>query len=232
MPLKDYHLLKQLLAQVEEFEHLRQAGSPAADLPAFAAWLHARTAVPTATPTATPTAVRGPVTSYSRAEVKPEAYIMKLVISLYRYGRSYIRQALAGTPLLTPDDFAYLVNVFSQGPISKTALITYNVHEKPSGNEVIKRLLARELVQEQPHPTDRRSKLLTITEAGRQVLFGVFGRMEQASQLVAGDLTLPERTQLRQLLQKLDDFHQPIYAARPAGFQELLTWLPPTPGQQ
>ena len=223
----NYTLLKQLLEQAEEFEHLRPATAPAADLASFAAWLHGRTA----TPSATPTAVRGPVTAYSRADVKSEAYLVKLVISLYRYGRSYIRQALAGTPLLTPDDFAYLAGVLGQGPISKTALIVHTVHEKPSGNEVIKRLLARELVQEQPHATDGRSKLLTVTDAGRQVLFGVFGRMEQAAQLVAGNLTLAERAQLLHLLQKLDAFHQPIYAARPADFQELLTWLPPAPEQ-
>ena len=219
----NYPLLKQLLEQAEEFEGQRPAGSPADDLATFAAWLHERTAPPTA--------VRGPVAAYSRADVKPEAYIVKLVISLYRYGRSYIRQALAGTPLLTPDDFAYLAGVLGPGPISKTALIVHHVHEKPSGNEVIKRLLARELVQEQPHATDGRSKLLTVTDAGRGVLFGVFGRMEQASQLVAGNLTLPERAQLLHLLQKLDAFHQPIYAARPKDFQELLAWLPPAPGQ-
>ncbi|MBC6699127.1 MarR family winged helix-turn-helix transcriptional regulator [Hymenobacter puniceus] len=214
----NYSLLKELLEQAEEFERLRPTGSAPADIKTFAAWLHGHTAAPKA--------ARGPSAPLSVPGMTPEAEIGKLLLFLTRYARSYIRQGLAGTPLLTPDDFAYLATVLGHQPLSKTELIARNVHEKPSGNEVIKRLLARGLVQEQPHATDRRSKLLTITETGQGVLFEVFGRMEQASQLIAGNLTAPERAQLLYLLQKLDAFHQPIYANRPAGFQELLQWLP------
>ncbi len=114
--------------------------------------------------------------------------------------------------------------------MSKTDVIARNVHEKASGTEVIKRLLAHGLVAEQAHATDRRSKLLTITEAGRGVLGQVFGRMDQAAQLIAGDLTPAERAQLLYLLQKLDAFHHPIYAgSRPASFDQLLHHLPAGP---
>ncbi len=222
----DYAFLKQLLEQAEEFETQHAPATRPPDMATFAAWLHGRTAAPTVAPNAAPAATHGPNAPLSAPGTTPEAEIGKLLIFLTRYARSYIRQGLAGTPLLTPDDFAYLATVFGHQPLSKTELIARNVHEKPSGNEVIKRLLARGLVQEQPHATDRRSKLLTITEAGQAVLFEVFGRMDQAAQLIAGTLTSPERAQLLHLLQKLDAFHQPIYATRPASFQELLPWLP------
>jgi DNA-binding MarR family transcriptional regulator len=159
--------------------------------------------------------------------MSPEAEIGRLLIFLNRYARSYIRLGLAGTPLLTPDDFAYLATVLGHQPLSKTELIALNVHEKASGNEVIKRLLARELVAEQAHATDRRSKLLTVTPAGQALLGQVFGRMDQAAQLIAGDLTAPERQQLLHLLQKLDAFHHPIYTGPRAGtFDDLLRHLP------
>lgn len=220
----DYAFLKQLLERAEEFERQHSTANGPPDVATFAAWLHGRSAASES--------VQDPGTPSLVPGMTPEAEIGKLLIFLTRYARSYIRQGLAGTPLLTPDDFAYLATVLGHQPLSKTELITRNVHEKPSGNEVIKRLLARGLVQEQPHATDRRSKLLTITEAGQDVLFQVFGRMDQAAQLIAGDLTPPERAQLLHLLQKLDAFHQPIYASpRASSFQELLQWLPTTPEQ-
>ncbi|SHK81962.1 MarR family winged helix-turn-helix transcriptional regulator [Hymenobacter psychrotolerans] len=216
-----YTLLKQLLEQLEHFEqqHPAAAGSPAASLAGFAAWLYARTAAPPAS--------RGPAAPPEIPSVPPEAEIGKLLIFLARYARSYIRLGLAGTPLLTPDDFAYLATVMGHQPLSKTELIARNIHEKATGTEVIKRLLARGLVAEQPHATDRRSKLLTLTEAGAGVLRQVFGPMGQASQLIAGNLSRAERIQLLYLLQKLDAFHLPIFQGGRAGsLSELLHHLP------
>ncbi|QNH60987.1 MarR family winged helix-turn-helix transcriptional regulator [Hymenobacter sediminicola] len=216
-----YTLLKQLLEQLEQFEELGRGGtgSSAPNLAGFAAWLYGRTAAPPEP--------RGPSAPATVPSMPPEAEIGKLLIFLTRYARSYIRLGLAGTPLLTPDDFAYLATVMGHQPISKTELIARNIHEKATGTEVIKRLLARGLVAEQPHATDRRSKLLTITEAGGAVLGQVFGPMGQASQLIAGDLTRAERIQLLYLLQKLDAFHLPIFQGGRAGsFSDLLQHLP------
>lgn len=219
----DYAFLKELLGQVEAYEKMRPAKSAPATVADFAVWLQAQTAdAPELTPVPRPSGAPA---------MTLEAEVGRLLIFLNRYARSYIRQALAGTPLLTADDFSYLATVLGHQPLTKTEMIALNVHEKASGMEVIKRLLAKGLVQEQAHATDRRRKLLTLTEAGHHVLFQVFGRMEQASQLIAGDLTPPERRQLLALLQKLHLFHLPIYSApRPEGFEQLLQWLPTPPG--
>lgn len=218
----DYSLLKQLLEQVETFEQHQQTshGAPA-DLARFAAWLHARTA---------PGPGLQPVADEVHAvHDTPEAQITKMVLFLNRYARSYVRLALADTVLLTIDDFAYLASLYRLQPLSKTELITRNVHEKASGTEVIKRLLAHGLVWEEPHATDRRRKLLSVTDAGREVLGQVIGRMNQVAQLVSGDLTADERQQLVYLLQRLDAFHQQIYQGpRPESFASLTQqWLPP-----
>lgn len=210
----NYAFVKQLLEQVEAFEKSGRA----LVMEDFAAWLHARSAE------------HLPSVPGSPPRMSPEAEIGRLLIFLNRYARTYIRLGLAGTPLLTPDDFAYLATVLGHQPLSKTELIAHNVHEKASGNEVIKRLLARELVAEQPHATDRRSKLLTVTEAGMGVLGQAFGRMEQAAQLIAGNLSPAERGQLLYLLQKLNAFHHPIYtSAKAETFEDLLPHLSPGP---
>ncbi|MBC7446471.1 MAG: MarR family transcriptional regulator [Hymenobacteraceae bacterium] len=221
-----YALLKLVLDQLEAFEQSRGTTGTSPDLSSFAAWLHARTAA--FPPMAAPAAAENE--NQEAPPLSAEAEIGRLLIFMNRYARSYIRLGLAGTPLLTPDDFAYLATVLGHQPVSKTALIAYNVHEKASGTEVIKRLLTRGLVTEQGHATDRRSKQLTVSAAGLEVLEYVFGRMEQAAQLIAGNLTSTERIQLLHLLHKLNAFHHPIYAGpRPESFEQLLQCLPPVP---
>ena len=224
----DYSLLKQLLEQVEAFEQHQQAspGTPA-DLAHFAAWLHTQTAL-------APAGKEMNADEMHRSHETVEVQISKLVVFMNRYARVYSRLALAGTPLLTIDDFAYLASLYRAQPLSKTELITRNVHEKASGTEVIKRLLANELIAEQAHTTDRRRKQLTVTPAGHTLLLQVVGRMGQASRLVTGDLNEEERKQLLYLLRRLDKFHLPIFLApRPDSFEELLLqWLPPEPAKE
>jgi DNA-binding MarR family transcriptional regulator len=222
----NYAFFRQLVDLAETFEAQHPTGQPH-DMAAFAAWLHARTATP---PDAAPV---------TRTAPKPgefdESVIGKLITFMYRYARTYLRLALEGSPLLTSDDFAYLVTVYGHQPLTKTEVIVRNIHEKPSGNEVLKRLLKQGLIAEQAHETDRRSKLLTITDTGRQVLFPLFERMSQVAHMIAGNLEPAERRQLLYLLLKLDQFHHDIFVHdRSRTFEELLQArfpnLPPTAG--
>ena len=210
----NYDFFRQLLDLAETFETQHAAGQPI-DMGAFAAWLHARTVTP-------PDAV--PVT---RTAAKPgefdESVISKLITFMYRYARSYLRLALEGSPLITPDDFTYLATVYGFQPLSKTEVIERNIHEKPTGTEIIKRLLKQGLVAEHAHETDRRRKLLTITDEGRRALFQLFERMSQVAYMVAGNLDATERHQLLYLLLKLDHFHHDIFAHdRSTTFDELI----------
>ncbi|RSK33089.1 MarR family winged helix-turn-helix transcriptional regulator [Hymenobacter metallilatus] len=218
-----YALLAQVLALLEEFEATasQSAAAHSPSVEAFTAWLQLRVPPPTG-------ALR--VAREEPGELEEdEVVIGQMVTFLYRYLRGYSRLALADSPLLTYDDFTYLATTFGYQPLTKADLIRRNIHETPTGNEIIKRLLAKGFVAEQPSATDRRSKLLTVTPAGQGVLFASFGPMTQLAHLTAGNLTPFERKQLVYLLQKLDAFHHPIFAgSRPDTFGELIArHLPP-----
>lgn len=211
----NYAFFRQLVDLAEAFEAQHPTRQGPDDMAAFATWLHTRTAAP---PDATPV---------TRTQAHPaefdESRISKLITFMYRYARGYMRLALEGSPLLSYDDFSYLVTVYGQQPLTKTEVIVRNIHEKPTGTEILKRLLRQGLLEEQAHETDRRSKLLTITDAGRQVLFRLFGRMGQVAHMVAGTLEPAERRQLLYLLLKLDTFHHDIFLHdRSQTFEELL----------
>jgi DNA-binding MarR family transcriptional regulator len=134
------------------------------------------------------------------------------------------------------DDFVYLAITYGDGPLSKTQIIARSIHEKPTGTEIIKRLLKTGLIHEQPHTTDRRIKVLTMNEYGLGVFFQLFANMSQVASMMAGNLNAAERTQLVYLLSKLDAFHFPIFAAaRPATlegmhqkyFPQVQPWVSP-----
>lgn len=208
--LLSYALLQELLPLLAEFEAAHPGTKGPSALPAFLSWLPAQVPAAPAAPT------------YAEARVAPnehetpESLLGKLITFLYRYVRSYSRLALADTPLVTFDDFTYLIMLFAEGPFSKSELIARNIQEKATGTEVIRRLLKNQLVSEGPHASDRRRKVLQITPAGEALLSWVLPRMSQISQLSAGNLSPAELTQLVHLLHKLDAFHHPIFAGTKA----------------
>jgi|SRR6476661_3295136 len=211
----DFSLLKQLLTHAEDFQRQQPDPQAPGSLAEFSAWLQQRVS-PAERLEAVAREPRRPTES-------DESQIGMLATFIYRYLRGYSRLALAGTPLATLDDFAYLATVYGHQPISKTEAIARNIQEKATGTEVIKRLLAAGLIREEASATDRRRKLLTVTEEGGALLFRLFARMDQVAQMGAGNLSPAERQQLVYLLLKLDAFHNPVFRApRPDSFEELL----------
>ena len=140
-----------------------------------------------------------------------ETTIARMVIYLYRYAKLYSKKALEGSIIQSPDEFGYLATLLSFDKLSKSELIAKNIQEKPTGMEIIKRLLAQGLVAQEDDTHDRRSKLLHITDRGKGVLFQAFGKMSKVSDLIGGNLSMQEKEHLVYLLRKLDHFHYDLY---------------------
>lgn len=144
---------------------------------------------------------------YSTLEVE----ISTLVISLTRYSRLLIKKGLINFPQLVSEDFTYLYTLMDVESMTKIQLIEKNVHEKPTGLEVIKRLIKHGLVDERNDETDKRSKRVFLTDKGRALFFATIEQMNKVALIISGNLTQPEKEQLHTLLKKLDNFHNPIY---------------------
>ncbi len=134
--------------------------------------------------------------------------IGRLLVFMNRYVKVYVRKALEGSPLGTMDEFVYLAMLIEQGPLTKSDLIQRNRHEKPTGMEIIRRLLALGMVVQNDDPDDRRSKRLSILPLGMATFQQVAGQMGKVSTLLAGNLSAAEKMLLLQLLDKLETFHQ------------------------
>lgn len=140
-----------------------------------------------------------------------EGVLGKYIIFLYRYARTYVRKALEDTSLSHFDDFAFLVTLFVDQSLSKTALIQKNILDKSSGSEIIKRLIRQGFIEEFPSEEDRRSKLVRLTGKGSVALLQTFEKMGQVSMLISGNLNEAEKVRLFELLHKLHHFHLPIF---------------------
>ena len=141
----------------------------------------------------------------------PESVINTLIVHMNRYARLYSKSAIHGSEFSTQEDFIYLINLKASGEMTKMELIKKNVHEKSAGMQIIKRLIDNKWVSQRSSEVDKRSKLISITKKGLEVLEKQMDKIRQATTIVTGNLTEAEKLELIRLLNKLNEFHLPIY---------------------
>lgn len=140
-----------------------------------------------------------------------DSVINTLIVHLNRYAKSYSKSAIFGSNFSTQEDFTYLINLKAFGEMSKMDLIKKNVHEKPVGMQIINRLINQGWIEQRNSKIDKRSKVISISEAGLEALGNQMDKIRKATAIVTGNLSQNEKMELIRLLNKLDNFHQPIY---------------------
>ncbi|WP_343561367.1 helix-turn-helix domain-containing protein [Sphingobacterium sp.] len=196
-----YKLLKEFIGLLEEFEQENLDGSYSVDVDGFKRWI---------------------VTKETGSPVEPswegkengrsaESVISTLIVHMNRFAKSYSKAAIWESDFSTQEEFIYLITLRSFGEMTKMELIRRNIHEKPAGMAIINRLIKQGWIGQQGSKSDRRSKVLYITENGLLALDRQMGKIRHATQIVSGDLTYSEKITLIGLLDKLSKFHQVIY---------------------
>lgn len=140
-----------------------------------------------------------------------DSVINTLLIHMNRYAKSYSKSAIFGSNFSTQEDFIFLINLKAFGEMTKMELIKKNVQEKPSGMQIINRLIAQNFVEQNRSSLDKRSRVISITQEGLEALDTQMDKIRQATKIVTGNLNHIEKMELIRLLNKLNDFHLPIY---------------------
>lgn len=203
--MKSYELAHQLLSLLEQFE--KESNGRELLLSDFTGFLVNHLEHSNATSTSSDIRF-----GKNEAESQELAYqidnaIGRLFVYMSRYAKSYIKKTLEGTPLQSPEDFTALAILLTHDSLGKGELISKNIQEKTSGTEVIRRLLAAGLVKQWDDLTDKRSKRISITPSGKDLLYQVFDDMNYVGKMVTGNLSYSEKLKLHFLLQKLETFH-------------------------
>lgn len=140
-----------------------------------------------------------------------DSIISTLLVHMNRFGKSYSKAAILGSEFSTQEEFIYLINLKAFGQMTKMDLIKKNVQEKPAGMLTINRLMLKEWITQESSEEDKRSKLISITTKGLEVLEQQMSKIRQATSIVSGNLSSSEKLELIKLLHKLNTFHQDIY---------------------
>ena len=150
-----------------------------------------------------------------KAGMRGHAYLNAMIARdisfVYRYMRYFVRKAIKNTPLQTIDEYSYLITLMAKGEMTKTELNNYNVIEKTSGSEIIRRLLKSGLISQTRNLQDRRSLLLSITPKGREVVKELLPRMQQSSDLLLRDLSWDQKIFLHSLHEQLYESNHSLF---------------------
>lgn len=198
----DYKLIKDVLDLVEQFQQ-DNASVSANEVDDFKSWV--------ATKYISENSNNDPYWEGKELGRSADSMINTLLVHMNRYAKSYSKSAIFGSDFSTQEDFIYLINLKSHGEMTKIDLVKKNVHEKPAGIQIINRLIAQGWVNQTDSEIDKRSKVLKISTKGLEVLENQMGKIRKATEIVSGDLNHREKMELIRLLNKLNDFHQPIY---------------------
>jgi DNA-binding MarR family transcriptional regulator len=142
----------------------------------------------------------------------PESVIATSLVHLNRYAKTYSKSAIADSDFATQEDFIYLINLKALGAMTKMELIKKNIHDKPVGILIINRLIKQNWVEQTDSTTDKRTKVIKITEKGLHALEAQMDKIRRATHIVAGNLNPAEKIELIRILNKLDHFHSPIFS--------------------
>ena len=161
--------------------------------------------------------------SSMRGHAYLNATIARDISFVYRYMRYLVRKAIKDTPLQTIDEYSYLITLMAKGEMTKTELNNYNVVEKTSGSEIIRRLLKSGLISQKRNMQDKRSLLLSITPEGRTVVRELLPRMQRSSDLLLRDLSWDQKIFLHTLHEQLYESNHPLFLnERETDLEELL----------
>lgn len=130
------------------------------------------------------------------------SYLLQRVSRIARY---LGKKTLADSPLSSIEEFTVLNTVYHRQPISKSELNRIVVLEATTGTQLIRRLVNAGLLAESQDAADRRSWLLSLTEAGEALRHATFEALEPEIRFKFKALSDPEQEQLLGLLQKLND---------------------------
>lgn len=167
----------------------------------------------------------------SEARITDDAYLNSMIARdisfVYRYMRYFVRKAIKDTPLQTIDEYSYLITIMAKGKMTKTELNNYNVIEKTSGSEIIRRLLKSGLISQARNPRDKRSMLLSITPEGRRVIKEILPQMQLSSNLLLRALSWDQKMFLHTLHEQLCESNHPLFLSeRDTDLAELVAKVP------
>lgn len=136
---------------------------------------------------------------------------LEAVSRVARYHEFYSRKALKDLIINTRLEFLFLQAVGATGKTKKTDLINTFHLEYTTGMDTIRRLSNNGLLTEIQDETDKRVKLLVLTEKGQNILSQAIQRMSEENKMFLLAISDNKWKKATVILEEIDDFHSFVY---------------------
>lgn len=138
---------------------------------------------------------------------EPNAYLMKLMGWIVGIFSLYAQIALRDLALPQLESFYFLNSLKYLGEARKTDLINANLFEFSTGIDILNRMTKADLISERTDPSDRRSRLVTITPKGEEILHQCYARLSKVGQIIFGEMPEEDKRLCIQLLRGVESRH-------------------------
>jgi len=205
--MPNYNFLKNILAEIESYKQER--GDYPNSTQEFSYWLYSKLSLENISD--------DDVKNYGSLNLDFFGSNAKIVLSflfttMHRFKLNYTKLAvLENGPLETYDEVAFLLGLMFNGPMTHSQLIDMEIQNKPTGTEIIKRLLRKNVITQTPSQEDKRSKLLRVTPYGEELYEIYIRKVKDMTDSFFSYLSPKELIQLGELVKKLYLPHQYIF---------------------
>lgn len=206
-----YYIIKQLIELLESFEEedLQQK-----DLLGFAEWMITRIREE---PSLNSTGMaRRSGLDYSEhfAYLKnfdEKARFLEYISRISRFHEFYIRKYLNELPLNSRLEYIFLYTAGMMDRVKKTDIINMHLIEYSTGMDTIRRLINNELMEEMPDESDKRVRLLELTDKGKKVLEECNKRLKEERSMFLACISPNKWKKTMTVLGEINEFHNSIY---------------------
>ena len=144
-------------------------------------------------------------------KVDDKTRFLEATAKIARYHEFYSRKALKDMAINTRLEFLFLQTFDNLERAKKTDLINIYHLEYTTGMDTIKRLINNGLLSETPDTTDKRIKLLIITDLGKTILAQSTKRMNDETSMFFAAISDNKWKKALPILEEIDEFHDTIY---------------------
>ncbi|MGQ7867988.1 MarR family winged helix-turn-helix transcriptional regulator [Sunxiuqinia sp. sy24] len=205
-----YALFKQLIDLFEEYEQEEEH----LDLLGFSRWMIGRLEEEPEKNQKVVSKKKIPqdgVSSSFLLELNEKARFLEIISRMARYHEFYTRKALKDLIINTRLEFLFLQSIDQMEKAKKTDLInTYHL-EYTTGMDTIRRLKNNGLLDEMQDESDKRAKLLLLTEKGKSVLSQSIKRIKDENTLFFAAISENKWKKVLPVLEEIDMFHDEVY---------------------
>lgn len=123
----------------------------------------------------------------------------------------YIKKFFNDLPINNRLEYLFLYTVSRKKEAKKTELINTHLVDYTTGMDTIKRLVTNGLLDEKPDETDKRAKLLIITNKGREVLEHSGKKLADEIHMFLACISMNKWKKTLTVFEEINEFHSEVY---------------------